>query len=163
MIEKNLKLIQESVNKNKDCIEMPLFLNSKVFYIDNGYLGSCEQEVLCLISGNNYGKYFYAHIFKSSEKTSKWYSLIIWANELIESNNINSLFKRYSEVIKNVRFSPCRIQEDWQTYAESKTFEEACYKLIKMINNYDLEKRLYDDQNNIYDSFKYEMRVFAIS
>ena len=162
MIEKKVKEIQEAIDNNKDCTEMPLFLKSEVFYIEKGYLGSHDYEVLSLISGCNYGKYFYAHIFKSSDKTVKWYSYIIWANEFIESKNIDILFKKYSKIIENVRFAPCRIDEDWQAYSESETFENACQKLVIMINAFTLEQRLYDDQDATYDNCKYEMRLFNI-
>jgi len=160
MVDKYLDLIQNEINKNEDCNNMPLWLNSKVYYTDKGYLSNDDKEVLALLSGYNYGKYFYAHIFKTNE--GKWISIIAWVNELIEADNINNLFKRYYKVIKQGEYSSCIIQEEWHGYNESTNFYEACKKLIKMINAYKLENRLYNDYTEKYSSCKYEMRIYSV-
>jgi hypothetical protein len=155
MTKKYLNLIQDELNKNEDC------KNSNAYYIDNGYMYSKDKEVIALLSDNNYGKYFYAHIFRN-DINHKWISLIAWVPKLIVNYSIDDIFKQYAKTVIEGDFAPCRIEENWQAYAESKTFGNACHKLVNIINAYKLEKRLYDDQNEIYTDYKYEMRIFNV-
>lgn len=141
-----LTILQRSIESNQDCNSASLWISPKAYYIEKGYFGDKDQEILALLSGCYYGYWFYGHTFKLE---GRWYSVIAWVKDFIQARHIDSLFERYARTINYGLYEPCVAQEDWQTFQMCETFEEAAIALSKMIDAFSIKDRLAPEHDEL--------------
>ena len=139
--------IKNAVDQNPKCITGILVTN-RVFVREEGKAG--KQEVLCLLYADLYDCYIWGHVF-FHEGLDHYVSCLVDFESLISGRTVDHLFDRFDWYIRQKgNWQPVTIQEEWNAFAMSNNFADACSALVRMIGAFDFTKRspFEDDEAN---------------
>ena len=147
--------IKTAVEQNPKCITGILVTN-RVFAREEGKTG--KPEVLCLLYSDLYDCYIWGHVF-FHEGLDHYVSCLIEFDSFISGRTVDNLFDRIDWHIKQKgNWQPVTIQEEWNAFAMSNNFADACSALVRMIGAFDFNKRSpFEDDPAIDDPSEYRI------
>lgn len=120
---------------------------NKVVETDSGYLSfNRDRELIALVSDDPRGGYNYGHVLRVNPDTHSdgpsdgalWAALIIVANQRIEANTADLLFRRYRYWIQSRgKYTPCYAQDRDDVFVLTDSYGEAVLALAEMIRRFD--------------------------
>ena len=113
---------------------------------------------MCLLYADLYDCYVWGHVF-FHEKFDHYASCLIEFDSFISGRTVDHLFDRIDWHIRQKgNWQPVTVQENWNAFAVTDNFAEACFGLIRMIEAFDFSKRCpFEDDPAIDDPSEYRI------
>jgi hypothetical protein len=134
---------------------------NRVFGIENGPSGGPELLAALYLDDPFWG-FWYGHVLPHPQKPHVYVALLVWTEKFINADRVPLLFRRFHYWIKDrLEYQPCTAQSDGDAYAETNSLDAAASALIRMIKEFDFDKRS-GLEGSVFESDPTDNRILGI-
>lgn len=155
-----VRALETELRLNPECHAGPM-LGDRIFAVESGPAGGPELVALVRADEARPDRVWYGHVARHPAGHA-FVSLLAWSTKPVSLSDEADPFETYRHwMVVDPHYEPCAVQDPFDAYSESGTFEEGVAALVEMIRRFDLERRCgYED--GPYASSPSEMRILGV-